>query len=150
MLDVGTVAPDFTLETDSGERASLSDYRGRTVVLYFYPRDDTPGCTKEACSFRDAYDLFLEKGAVVLGVSPDKAAAHGKFRAKHSLPFRLLADPEKSALKAYGAWGEKKMYGRTVEGVLRSTYVIDGAGRIKAVFPKVKPEGHAGEILKVL
>ena len=150
MLAIGEVAPDFALESDEGEIVRLSDYRGKVVVLYFYPRDDTPGCTKEACSFRDAYDLFLGKGAVVLGVSPDKSASHGRFKAKYSLPFRLLADPEKKVLKAYGAWGEKKMYGRTTEGVIRSTYVLDAEGKIKAVFPKVKPEGHAREILEAL
>jgi thioredoxin-dependent peroxiredoxin len=150
MLEVGIMAPDFTLESDEGERVSLSDWRGKVVVLYFYPRDDTPGCTKEACSFRDAYDRFLEKGAVVLGVSPDKPASHGRFKSKYSLPFRLLADTEKTVLKAYGAWGEKIMYGKTVEGVIRSTYVIAGDGTILAAFPKVKPEGHAEEILKVL
>lgn len=150
MLEPGTKAPDFTLESESGERVSLSGYRGKTVVLYFYPRDDTPGCTREACSFRDAYDLFLAKGAVVLGVSPDKPASHEKFKAKHALPFRLLADPGKGVLRAYGAWGEKKLYGKTVEGVLRSTYVISGDGAIRAVFPRVRPEGHALEILKVL
>lgn len=150
MLKVGDKAPGFTLESEEGKSVSLSDYRGKVVVLYFYPRDDTPGCTKEACSFRDAYDLFLDKGAVVLGVSPDKSASHGRFKSKYALPFHLLADPEKTALGAYGAWGEKKMYGRTVEGVIRSTFVIAVDGTIKAVFPKVRPEGHAEEILKVL
>ncbi len=150
MLEVGSKAPDFSLEDSEGKEVSLSEYRGGTVVLYFYPRDNTPGCTKEACSFRDAWSLFLRKGAAVLGVSPDKTASHAGFKAKHSLPFRLLSDPDRKVLRAYGAWGEKKMYGKTVEGVIRSTYVISGDGIVKAVFPKVKPEGHAREILEVL
>lgn len=150
MPTVGDKAPDFTLEAEDGSKVSLSDFAGRTVILYFYPKDDTPGCTKEACGFRDAYDQFNSRGAVVLGVSPDGPASHGKFKTKYSLPFRLLADPGKGTLRAYGAWGEKKMYGKTVEGVLRSTFVIGPDGVIKAAFPRVKPEGHAQEILAVL
>ncbi|NLJ45631.1 MAG: thioredoxin-dependent thiol peroxidase [Treponema sp.] len=150
MPAVGDKAPDFTLEAEDGSKVSLSDFAGRTVVLYFYPKDDTPGCTKEACGFRDAYDQFQSRGAVVLGVSPDGPASHGKFKTKYSLPFRLLADPGKGTLRAYGAWGEKTMYGKTVEGVLRSTFVIGPDGVVKAAFPRVKPEGHAQEILAVL
>lgn len=150
MPAVGDKAPDFTLEAEDGSKVSLSDFTGRTVVLYFYPKDDTPGCTKEACGFRDAYDQFQSRGAVVLGVSPDSPASHGKFKTKYSLPFRLLADPGKGILKAYGAWGEKNMYGKKVEGVLRSTFVIGPDGVVKAAFPRVKPEGHAQEILAVL
>lgn len=150
MPKVGEKAPDFTLEAEDGGKVSLSEFRGRTVVLYFYPKDDTPGCTTEACGFRDAYDEFLAKGAAVLGVSPDIAASHGRFKSKYSLPFRLLADPGKGTLRSYGAWGEKTMYGKKVEGVLRSTFVIGPDGIVKAVFPKVKPEGHAREILAIL
>ncbi|MDX9957462.1 MAG: peroxiredoxin, partial [Spirochaetia bacterium] len=115
-----------------------------------YPKDDTPGCTKEACGFRDAWDSFIQKGAVVIGVSPDKTQSHAKFRTKYKLPFHLLADPETRVLKAYGAWGEKSMYGKTYEGVLRSTFVIGKDGVIVKAFPKVKPEGHAEEILALL
>lgn len=150
MLQQGMSAPDFLLDADDGSAVSLSSFSGKTVVLYFYPKDDTPGCTKEACGFRDAWDKFLEKGAVVLGVSPDKTQSHAKFRTKYDLPFKLLADPEARVLKAYGAWGEKSMYGKSYEGVLRSTFVIDKEGVIVKVFPKVKPEGHAEEILALL
>jgi len=150
MLAEGSLAPDFTLQDDEGKPVSLSSYRGKTVVVYFYPKDDTPGCTKEACGFRDAYDLFLAKGAVVIGVSPDKPASHGRFRAKHGLPFVLLADPEHSVLEAYGAWGEKSMYGKKYMGVVRSTVVVAPDGSVLKAFPKVSPEGHAAEILAEL
>ena len=150
MLQQGMSAPDFVLDADDGSAISLSSFSGKTIVLYFYPKDDTPGCTKEACGFRDAWDQFLEKGAVVLGVSPDKTQSHAKFRTKYELPFKLLADPEARVLKAYGAWGEKSMYGKSYEGVLRSTFVIDKDGTIVKVFPNVKPEGHAQEILALL
>lgn len=150
MLHQGMSAPDFVLDADDGSAISLSSFSGKTIVLYFYPKDDTPGCTKEACGFRDAWDQFLEKGAVVLGVSPDKTQSHAKFRTKYDLPFKLLADPEARVLKAYGAWGEKSMYGKSYEGVLRSTFVINKDGTIVRVFPKVKPEGHAQEILALL
>lgn len=150
MLQQGMSAPDFVLDADDGSAVSLSSFSGKTVVLYFYPKDDTPGCTKEACGFRDAWDRFLEKGAVVLGVSPDKTQSHSQFRTKYELPFKLLADPETRVIKAYGAWGEKSMYGKSYEGVLRSTFVIDKEGVIVKVFPKVKPEGHAEEILALL
>ena len=150
MQTVGEKAPDFTLEAEDGTKVSLSDFRGKTVVLYFYPQDDTPGCTKEACGFRDAYDRFLERGAVVLGVSPDGIVSHGRFKGKYSLPFRLLADPGKEVLKAYGAWGRKIRDGVESEGVLRSTFVIGPDGTVKAAFPRVNPDGHAAEILAVL
>lgn len=150
MLVEGSVALDFTLEDEDGKPVSLSSFKGKTVVLYFYPKDDTPGCTKEACGFRDAFDLFLAKGAVVIGVSPDKSASHARFKAKYGLPFLLLADTGTAALRAYGAWGEKSMYGKTYEGVLRSTFVIAPDGTVKKAFPKVSPEGHAQEILAAL
>ena len=150
MLVEGKPAPDFTLADDAGTSVSLSSYRGRTVVVYFYPKDDTPGCTKEACGFRDAFDLFLAKGAVVIGVSPDKPASHGKFRAKYGLPFVLLADPDHAVLEAWGAWGEKSMYGKKYMGVVRSTVIVAPDGVVKKIFPKVSPEGHAQEILAVL
>ncbi len=150
MLKVGDEAPDFELEADDGSRVRLSGLRGRTVVLYFYPRDDTPGCTKEACSFRDSWAAVRAKGAAVLGVSPDPAGRHAKFKAKYELPFTLLADADKAVMKAYGAFGKKTMYGKLIEGVIRSTFVIDPDGRVATVFPKVKPEGHAAEVLAVL
>lgn len=150
MLTEGTLAPDFSLEGDGGKIITLSSYRGKIVVVYFYPKDDTPGCTKEACGFRDANDLFLGKGAVVIGISPDKPASHGKFRAKYGLPFVLLADPEHAVLEAWGAWGEKSMYGKTYMGVIRSTVIVAPDGTVKKVFPKVSPEGHAQEILALL
>jgi peroxiredoxin Q/BCP len=150
MLKEGDLAPDFTLAADTGEDVTLSDFRGRKVVLYFYPRDNTPGCTKEACSFRDNHALFLTKGAVVIGVSPDSTASHVKFKAKLGLPFHLLSDPERKVLEAYGAWGEKTMYGKKVMGVIRSTFVIDEQGVIVKPFPKVKVDGHAQDVLQYL
>lgn len=150
MLKEGDRAPDFILDSDRDGQVSLSSFMGRTVVLYFYPRDDTPGCTTEACGFRDAYDLFLRKGAVVIGISPDSPASHGKFRERHGLPFLLLADPDHTVLRAYGAWGTKSMYGKKYEGVIRSTVIIGPDGTIRKVFPKVKPRGHAEEILALL
>lgn len=149
-LKEGGIAPDFSLESDEGRPITLKEFRGRKVVLYFYPKDDTPGCTKEACSFRDAYDLFLEKGAVVIGVSKDDGKSHGKFRKKYNLPFYLLSDPDHRVMKAYGAWGKKTLYGKTSMGTIRSTCVIDEKGVILKVFPKVTPEGHAEEVLKLI
>lgn len=143
-------APDFTLTDDSGEQVSLADFRGRKVVLYFYPKDDTPGCTKEACGFRDDHGLFLNKGAVVIGISPDDNASHTRFKAKYGLPFYLLSDPDHAVAEAYGAWGGKKMYGREYEGILRSTFVIDEEGLVVREFRNVKPEGHAREVLALL
>lgn len=150
MPAVGDSAPLFTLEDDAGNEVSLKDFSGKTVVLYFYPKDDTPGCTVEACSFRDVYDEILALGAVVLGVSPDSAVRHNRFKDKYALPFRLLSDPAHTVLAAYGAWGEKKLYGKTYEGVLRSTYVIGPDGIIAGAFPKVAPKDHAAEIIALL
>ncbi|MHB0859363.1 MAG: thioredoxin-dependent thiol peroxidase [Anaerolineae bacterium] len=150
MIKQNETAPDFSLASDQGQEITLSSFRGKKVVLYFYPKDDTPGCTTEACSFRDVNDDFLAKGAVVIGISPDTVESHQRFRQKHNLPFFLLSDPDHQVASAYGAWGEKKNYGKTYEGILRSTFVIDEEGKVVAVFPKVKPEGHAAEVLALL
>jgi len=150
MLKEGDKAPDFALNDESGKLVSLKDFAGKKVVVYFYPKDDTPGCTKEACSFRDSYDEILERGAVVIGISPDDESSHGKFKSKFDLPFYLLADPERKAIEGFGAWGEKKMYGKTYEGVMRSTFVVGEDGTIVKAWPKVKPEDHAKEVLAVL
>jgi peroxiredoxin Q/BCP len=147
MLKEGSTAPAFKTVDAEGETVSLIDFRGQKVVLYFYPKDDTPGCTKEACSFRDDFSKFKKRGIVVLGISPDTEASHKKFTAKYKLPFTLLADTEKSIAEAYGVWGEKKFMGRTYMGVLRTTFLIDEKGKIKKVFEKVKPEEHASEVL---
>lgn len=150
MLEKGMKAPDFSLADTEGRTWTLADFSGRTFVLYFYPRDDTPGCTVEACSFRDGYGELRAKGVEVVGVSPDKAESHAKFAKKYGLPFLLLSDPERTALEAYGAYGEKMMYGKVVKGVIRSTFVIGPDGVLKAVFPKVTPKDHAKEILAVV
>jgi len=150
MVKEGDLAPDFTLPSDQDEQVTLSSFRGKKVVVYFYPKDDTPGCTKEACSFRDANSLFMAKGAVVIGISPDDATSHQRFRAKHGLPFYLLSDTDHQVAEAYGAWGEKRMYGRTYEGIIRSTFVVGEDGKIIKAFPKVKPEDHATEVLAYL
>ena len=150
MLTEGTKAPEFTLTDDQGQEVSLSDFAGKKVVIYFYPKDDTPGCTKEACSFRDNHDAILARGAVVLGVSADDTKSHEKFKTKFELPFPLLSDPEKKMIQAYDAWGEKQMYGKSYEGILRSTVIVDEQGNVAKVFPKVKPEGHAEEVLGYL
>ena len=150
MLAVGDSAPDFALPDDTGKTIRLSDFRGRKVVLYFYPKDDTPGCTKEACGFRDMYPAYTEAGAVILGVSPDDVKSHAKFKQKYNLPFTLLADPEHKVIEQYGAWGLKKFLGREYMGVLRTTYVIDEEGRIAKVFAAVKPDGHNEEVFSVL
>ena len=150
MLEKGSLAPDFTLENDKGEQVTLSQFRGKEVVLYFYPKDNTSGCTKEACGFRDNHGALLAKGVVVLGVSPDSVKSHQGFKLKFSLPFHLLSDPEHQVAELYGAWGEKKNYGRTYFGILRTTYVIDKEGNIIRVFEKVKPAGHDAEVLAVL
>lgn len=150
MIDAGAMAPDFSLADADGKVWSLADFAGSTLVLYFYPRDDTPGCTVEACEFRDRGPEFAAKGVKVVGISPDSGASHDKFRRKHSLSFLLLSDPERKVLQAYGAYGEKTMYGKKVMGVIRSTFVIDGAGKVVKVFPKVTPAGHADKVLESL
>lgn len=150
MVAEGQPAPDFELVSDGGERVRLSHLRGRPVVLYFYSRDDTPGCTAEACGFRDAYAEFRERGAVVLGVSPDDEAAHARFKAKYSLPFTLLADPEREVAKAYGVLREKTMYGRKRLAIDRSTFVIDADGRVARAMRGVKPAGHPEQVLAAL
>ena len=150
MVEEGKPAPDFELPTDTGETVKLSDLRGKQVVLYFYPKDDTPGCTTQACGIRDAWSEFEQTGAVVLGVSPDGVDSHGKFKQKYSLPFTLLADEEHQVADAYGVWGEKSYMGRTYFGVDRSTFVIDTDGTVKKIFPKVKPATHADDVLAVL
>ena len=137
MLEVGTKAPDFTLQDQHGNPVSLSDFRGRKVVLYFYPKDNTPGCTRQACAFALHHNAFAEQNAVVIGVSKDSAASHLKFAQKYDLPFILLSDPELQAIQAYGVWQEKKLYGKVSMGVVRSTFIIDGEGIIEKVMPKV-------------
>ena len=149
-LKEGDLAPAFTAATNGGGSVSLSDFKGKQVVLYFYPRDDTPGCTKEACGFRDAFAAFRKKGAVVLGVSVDPVKAHDKFVEKFKLPFPLLADGEKRIVQDYGAWGQKRFMGRKYMGVHRVTFLIGGDGRIKKIWPAVKPEAHAEEVLAAL
>ena len=150
MLKEGDKAPDFALSDEAGNTVSLKNFAGKKVVVYFYPKDDTPGCTKEACGFRDNYDAILGKGAVVIGISPDDETSHEKFKNKFDLPFYLLADPEKQVIQAFGAWGEKKMYGKSYEGVLRSTFVIGEDRTVIKAWPKVKPDEHAEEVLGVL
>jgi peroxiredoxin Q/BCP len=147
MLQVGDQAPEIALPTDSGAEFKLSALRGKRVVLYFYPRANTPGCTVEACEFRDGTSKFARKGAAVVGISPDKPAAQAKFKAKFHLPFTLLADEEKAAALAYGVWQEKSMYGKKVMGIVRSTFVIGADGRIEKIYAKVKAAGHAAEVL---
>ncbi len=149
-LEVGAKAPEFTLPDQDGKSVSLKNFKGKQVVLYFYPKDDTPGCTKEACDFRDAQVPIKKTGAIVLGVSPDGAASHRKFIEKYGLPFVLLSDEEKTAAKAYGVWKLKSMYGKKYWGIERSTFEIDETGRVKAVFRKVKVDGHADEVLAAL
>lgn len=150
MLKEGTLAPDFTLPSDGGGEVTLSQYRGKKVVLYFYPKDNTPGCTTEACGFRDSHAEILAAGAAVLGVSPDPVKSHDKFKLQFNLPFALLSDPDHRVAEMYGAWGEKKMYGKTTMGIIRSTFIIDEEGKIIKVFPKVTPEGHSEQVLAVL
>jgi peroxiredoxin Q/BCP len=150
VVEEGQEAPDFELTSDSGERVRLSKLRGKPVVLYFYPRDDTPGCTAQACGIRDNYDDFEQRGALVLGVSPDQETSHVKFKQKYGLPFTLLADPEHEVAERYGVWGEKKYMGKTYWGVERSTFVIDGNGRIAKVMRRVKPDTHVEQVLAAL
>ncbi len=150
MVEEGKPAPDFELTSDSGEQVKLSDFRGKPVVLYFYPRDDTPGCTKQACGIRDNYGAFADRGAVVLGVSTDDVTSHVKFKQKYGLPFTLLADPEHKVADDYGVWGEKSAYGKTYMGVERSTFLIDSEGNVAKVMRKVKPDRHADDVLAAL
>ncbi len=149
-LKPGDTAPAFTTTTQDGSNVSLSDFRGKNVVLYFYPRDNTPGCTKEACAFRDEFASFKKKGAVVLGVSVDSCSSHNKFAARYHLPFTLLADEDKSIVQKYGVWGEKTFMGRKHMGTHRVTFLIDPEGKVKKIWPKVKPEEHAREVLAAL
>jgi thioredoxin-dependent peroxiredoxin len=149
-LKEGDVAPKFTAATSGGGKISLADYLGKNVILYFYPRDDTPGCTKEACAFRDEFAQFKKKGAVIFGVSPDSVKSHDKFVEKFKLPFTLLADEDKKIVEAYGVWGEKSFMGRKYLGVYRVTFLIGADGKIKKIWPTVKPEEHAAEVLAAL
>jgi thioredoxin-dependent peroxiredoxin len=150
VIEVGTPAPRFTLQDQDGEAVALADLQGSPVVLYFYPKDDTPGCTTQACGIRDQWAEFEEAGAVVLGVSPDDVDSHARFASKHDLPHRLLADPERTVIDTYGAWGTKSMYGKEYEGVLRSTVLIDPEGEVAAVWPKVQPKQHADTVLAAI
>ena len=150
MVEEGKPAPDFELTTDAGERVKLSDFRGRPVVLYFYPKDDTPGCTKEASGFRDIYSEFEQRGAVVLGVSPDDEASHARFKEKYSLPFTLLADPDHEVAEAYGVWVERNYAGRKYMGINRSTFIIDADGKLVKAMHSVKPDGHPDKVLQAL
>ena len=149
-LKVGDKAPTFSLKDAAGNTVKLADYKGKKVVLYFYPKDDTPGCTKEACGFRDSIAETTKRNLEVLGVSPDGQASHQKFIEKYSLPFTLLSDPDHTVLEQYGAWGEKNMYGKIVTGVLRSTFIIDEQGKIAHIFRKVKTDTHSEDVLKVV
>ena len=150
MLKEGAKAPAFSLPDETGSKISLADLAGKKFVVYFYPKDDTPGCTKEACSLRDNYDAILKKGAVVIGVSKDDGESHKKFKAKYDLPFYLVSDPGAEMIKAYGAWGTKSMYGKEYEGIMRYTYVIDESGTVIKAFEKVNTDIHGEEILAVL
>jgi peroxiredoxin Q/BCP len=151
MLEAGSKAPGFTLPDGAGQSVSLADFAGRNVILYFYPRDDTPGCTKEACGFRDAWDEIRESGAVVLGVSPDDAASHARFAAKHRVPFPLLSDPEHKVMRAYGAYGQKTLYGRRITGVIRSTVWIGPDGRVRKHWARVANAAeHPAKVLAAL
>ena len=150
MLKVGDIAPNFTLCDKEGREVSLSDFLGKRVVLYFYPKDNTPGCTRQACAFAATYGQFSDKGVEVIGISRDSVMSHVKFAEKHNLPFILLSDPDLSVIKAYGVWQEKKLYGKTSFGVVRTTFIIDEKGFIEKVMPKVKPDTNAEEILAML
>jgi peroxiredoxin Q/BCP len=150
MLTNGSTAPSFSLRSDAGDTINLDDFKGRKVVLYFYPKDDTSGCTVEACEFRDSWAAVKRTGAALFGISPDGVESHQKFKRKYDQPFPLLADTDHAVAERYGAWGEKSMYGRKYQGILRSTVIIDEAGRVAKVFEKVKPKGHAKEVLEAL
>ena len=149
-MQIGDMAPDFTLADKDGNMVSLSDFAGKKVVLYFYPKDNTPGCTRQACAFADSYNEFKQRDIAVIGISKDSVESHRKFAEKHNLPFILLADPELQAIQAYGVWQEKKLYGKVSMGVVRSTFIIDEQGHIEKVMPKVKPDTNAAEILDYL
>jgi thioredoxin-dependent peroxiredoxin len=150
VVEEGAPAPDFELRSDEGDTVKLSALRGKPVVLYFYPKDDTPGCTTEACEFRDAYDRFREQGVEILGVSPDTEASHQKFKSKYELPFTLLADPDHEVAEAYGVWREKRNYGKTYMGVERSTFVVDADGKVARAMRGIRPAGHAAQVLETL
>lgn len=150
MLEIGMKAPEFALSDQNGQQVKLSDFTGKKVVLYFYPRDNTPGCTKQACAFAAAYEGFKSRDVVVIGISKDSVASHLKFAQKYDLPFILLSDPELKAIEPYGVWQEKKLYGKVSMGVVRTTFIIDEEGRIQRIMPKVKPDTNAGEILAML
>ena len=150
MLEIGMKAPDFTLFDKDGNAVSLSDFIGKKVVLYFYPKDNTPGCTRQACAFAGAYEAFKQKNVEVIGISRDSVASHVKFAEKYNLPFTLLADPDLVAIQAYGVWQEKKLYGKVSMGVVRTTFIIDEQGNIEHVMPRVKPDTNAAEILAML
>jgi peroxiredoxin Q/BCP len=150
VIEEGTAAPDFELTSDDGSTVKLSDLRGKPVVLYFYPKDDTPGCTTEACEFRDAYDVFRERGAEVLGVSPDDVTSHEKFKTKYELPFTLLADPDHAVAEKYGVWGERKYAGKSYMGINRSTFIIDANGNVARAMIGIKPAGRAAAVLDSL
>ena len=150
MLTVGSKAPDLTLTDREGRTVSLSDFRGKKVVVYFYPKDNTPGCTRQACAFAGAYAAFREKNVEVIGISRDSTASHQRFAEKYNLPFILLSDPERQAIEAYGVWQQKKLYGKVSWGIVRSTFIVDEAGIITAVMPKVKPDTNAAEVLEAL
>ena len=150
MVEEGKPAPDFTLRSDEGEEVTLSSFRGKPVVLYFYPKDDTPGCTTQAQGLRDNYSAFSDRGAVVLGISPDDETSHVKFKEKYGLPFTLLADPDHAVADEYGVWGERNAYGKTYMGIERSTFLIDSEGNVAKVMRKVKPDTHADDVLASL
>ena len=149
-MNIGDTAPDFALQDKTGNQVKLSDFAGNKVVLYFYPKDNTPGCTRQACAFAAAYDDFKKRNITVIGISKDSVESHRKFAEKHNLPFILLADPELQAIQAYGVWQEKKLYGKVSMGVVRTTFIIDENGKIEKIMPKVKPDTNAGEILNSL
>jgi peroxiredoxin Q/BCP len=150
LISAGITAPDFILNDDTGATRRLSDYRGQSIVLYFYPKDDTPGCTTEACNFRDDYSAYIDAGVTILGVSPDSTKSHSKFKQKFQLPFPLLADEKHEVCESYGVWGPKKFMGREYMGVLRTTFVIAPDGKIKKVFADVKPAGHSAQVLAAI